>query len=107
MQLQEKAENTGPPWCDREKCNTSFLWVVTFYRVILYLKCAIVMSSFAIHCDSTIVMSSSSIHGSVRSALLGVLLLHLRYVGIKLSPAGGVFCPYRGKISPTQTTECF
>lgn len=37
------------------------------------------------------VMSSSSIHGSVTSALLGVLLLHLRYVGIKLPPAGLLF----------------
>lgn len=33
-------------------------------------------------------MSSSSIHGSVTNALLGVLLLHLRYGGIKLPPAG-------------------
>lgn len=72
----------------------SFLLVVTFYRVILYLKCAIVMGSFAIHCDSTSVMSSSSIHGSVTSALLGVLLLHLRYAVIKLPPA--VFLSLKG-----------
>lgn len=73
----------------------SFLLVVTFYRVILNLKCAIVMGSFAIHCDSMRVMSSSSIHGS---ALLGVLLLHLRYVGIKLPPA--VFFVLKGGKNP-------
>lgn len=50
-------------------------------------------------------MSSSSIHGSVMSALLGVLLLHLRYVGIKLPPAG--FFVLKGEKNPTQTTECF
>lgn len=33
-------------------------------------------------------MSSSSIHGSVTNALLGVLSLRLRYGGIKLPPAG-------------------
>lgn len=61
--------------CDHEKCNICFLLVVTFYRVMLYLKCP-------------------SIHGSVTSALLGVLLLHLRYFGIKLPPA--VFLSLKG-----------
>lgn len=49
-----KVENTnaGPLHCDREKYNLTFL-VVTFYRVILYFKCPIIMGSFSIHCDST------------------------------------------------------
>lgn len=78
----------------------SFLLVVTFYRLILYLQCTVVMGSFAVHCDSTSIMSSSSIHGSVMSALLGVLLLHLRYVGIELPPVGGFFALKRGGKNP-------
>lgn len=64
MWLQEKAENAGPPWQGHGEHLFSLL-VVNFYRLILYLKCAIVMGSFAIHCDSMSLMSSSGIHGSV------------------------------------------
>lgn len=46
-------------------------------------------------------MSSSGIHGSVTRCWL----LHLRYVDIKLPPAGFLSLK-RGK-KPTQTTECF
>jgi len=64
-----------------------FLLVATFYRVTLYLKCP-AMGSFAIHCGSTSIMSLSNIHGSVMSALLGVLVLHLSLLVLKLPPAG-------------------
>ena len=46
------------------------------------------MGSFAIHCGSTSIMSLSNIHGSVMSALLGVLVLHLSLLVLKLPPAG-------------------
>lgn len=64
MWPQEKAESAGPPWQAHEE-HLSSLLVVNFYRLILYLNCAIVMDSFATDYDSMSLMSSSGIHGSV------------------------------------------